>query len=439
MIATASRLATLTALAGAVALYAQPAAGVEIKFRNFSPQSAAMGPPANAYGVKLDEVTTTALGPDQSVKFVPLPGTPAIPAKFSGNVVAAVGAGAANGGFDAAYNSGSELNKAWGFIVNSGVPFGPTWDEFLGFLYGRGETGQTGLELVQEVLDLNNQNVVVFPIVANAEQLSGYFFEPVGNAPGVRGIGLEGLCQRNWTFRYLPPGENVLGGACDALVASGRIPAKNIKFIAAIPGGGSLVNAVKTGQLQGFEFATPLDDVSTLFNTVDNPGTVGVRYVHLPGWQQQFLVTWMIVNKDVWNTLTVPQQMLALTVARDHVVSTYGENLRQQGPALDFILNANKNDGNPSNDMVLVEWPERAQEQLRDAAIKFLNARADDPSLSAGDRADYVRILEAFRTYIRSGDRYWDHRQVPTRERFDDWTNALGESWEAPNGRSCRR
>jgi len=419
-------------LAGALAVTAQPAAATEILFRNFSPASAAMGPPANAYGVKLDEITSVTLGPDQAVKFVPLPGVPAIPAAFGGNIVSAVAAGAAGGGFDAAYNSGSELNKAWGFIVNSGVPFGPTYDEFMGFLYGRSpESGLTGLELVQEVLDLNNRNVVVFPIVANAEQLSGYFFEPVGDVRGMRGIGLEGLCQRSWTFRYLPPGENVLGQACDNLVASGKIPAKNIKFIAAIPGGGSLVNAVKTGQLQGFEFATPLDDVSTLFNTVDNPGTVGVRYVHLPGWQQQFLVTWMIVNKQVWNGLTPAQQLLAKSVARDHVVSTYGENLRQQGAALDFILNANKADADPANDMVLVDWPKKDQELLRDATIQFLTKRADDATLSAGDRADFVRILEAFRKYVRASDLYWDHRQVPTHLRFSDWTNSLGECWEA--------
>jgi hypothetical protein len=374
------------------------------------------------------------------VRFTPLPGTPAIPAKFAGSVVASVGAGAVNGGFDAAYNSGSELNKAWGFLVNSGVPFGTTWDEFLGFLYGRDPaSGLNGVELVQQLLDgsgnlARDSNVVVFPIVANAEQLSGYFFEPMGDVPGRKGIGLEGLCQQPWTFRYLPPGENVLGRACDQLVAEGVIPAKNIKFIAAIPGGGSLVNAVKIGQLQGFEFATPLDDVSTLFNTVDNPGTVGVRYVHLPGWQQQFLVTWMIVNKQVWGGLTPAQQMLALTVARDHVVSTYGENLRQQGPALEYILNANKADANPDNDMVLSIWPDKDQARLREAAIRYLNARADDATLPAADRDDYLRLLEATRTYVHSSDRYWDRRQVSTRERFEDWTNSLGEQWEIPAG-----
>ena len=418
-------------LAAALALAADPALAVDIKFRSFS-GSAAIGPPADAYSAKLESITETALGDAGEVRFVKLAGIPAIPAQFGGNIVAAVGAGAAGGGFDAAYNSGSELNKAWGFIYNSGVPFGPTFDEFTGFLYGKSvEGGKTGLELIQEVLDLNNRNVVAIPIVGSTEQLSGYFPEPMASVRGRRGIGLEGLCQQPWTLRYLSPGENVLAQACDDLVASGDIPAKNIKFIAAIPGGGSLVSAVKAGSLQGFEFATPLDDVSQLFNTADNPGTVGVRFVHLPGWQQQFLVTWMIINKPVWNSLTLAQQVLVQSVARDHLISSYGENLRQQGPALDYILNANKEDEDPENDMVLVEWPKRDQERLRDSTIRFLNARANDTTLTATDRADFVRILEALRKYVAANDRYFDHRQVRTQLRFEDWASALGECWEA--------
>jgi len=40
---------------------------------------------------------------------------------------------------------------------------------------------------------------------------------------------------------------------------------KNIKFIQALAGGGSLVKGVADGQPQAYEFATPLDDVSHLF------------------------------------------------------------------------------------------------------------------------------------------------------------------------------
>jgi hypothetical protein len=69
--------------------------------------------------------------------------------------------------------------------------------------------------------------------------------------------------------------------------------------------------------------------------------------------------------------------------------------------------------------------------------VRFLNSRADDVSLSAGDRADYVRILEAFRKYISSSDKYFDHRQVPTQLRFENWTNTLGESWSAPVDGGC--
>jgi hypothetical protein len=411
-------------IACAIGLADSSALADDIHYRQFS-DSAAIGPPAQAFAAKLENVTATALGAAGQVRFVRVPGIPAIPAPFGGDIVAAVAAGASGGGFDAAYISGSDLNRAWGFLYNSGVPFGPTFDEFMGFLYGMSvDNGQrSGLDLVQEILDRNGRDVVAIPIVGSPEQLSGYFFEPMDRVHGRRGLGLAGLCQQFWTLRYLPPGENVLDQACDDLVASGHIPAKNITFIAAIPGGGSLIDAVLDGTLHGFEFATPLDDVSQLFGGPDNPGTVGVRYAHTPGWQQQFLVTWMIINKQVWSSLDPAQQILVRTVARDHVIASYGENLRQQGPALQFILNANKNDGDPDNDVVLVEWPRRDQRRLRDAAIRFLRARVDDPALPAGDRADYARILEALRRYVKANDRYWDRRQVETSLRFEGWAD----------------
>jgi TRAP-type mannitol/chloroaromatic compound transport system substrate-binding protein len=431
-VAAANRGAVAIACAiGLTALTSHAAFAGDIAYRNFS-ASAAIGPPADEFAAKLQNVTRTALGISGEVRFVRLAGIPAIPAQFAGDIVSAVAAGQVGGGFDAAYISGSDLNRTWGFIFNSGVPFGPTFDEFSGFLFGKAiDNGtKTGLDLVQELLEARRRNIVAIPIVGSPEQMSGYFAAPMETVGQHRGIGLSGLCQQPWTLRYLPPGENVLNQACDDLVASGRIPRKTISFIAAIPGGGSLVDAVQSGSLHGFEFATPFDDVSQLFNGPNNPGTVGVRFVHTPGWQQQFLVTWMIVNKQVWSSLSAGQQLIAQTVARDHVISSYAENLRQQGPALKFILDANKNDGNPNNDIVLTKWPVRDQVRLRDAAIRFLTARADDGALPSADRADYVRILEALRVYVRANDPYWDNRQVITQLRFEDWANRFGECWE---------
>lgn len=425
----------VAAVVCAILSAAQSAPAMEISFRSFS-GSAAIGPPADEYAAKLLGISTTVLGKAGQVKFTKYAPTPAVPKEFK-DVMAAVNAGgplAGGKGFDAVYISGSDLNPAWGFMYNSGVPFGPNFDEFMGFLYGKSidDGKETGLDQLQHILDQSGKNVVAIPIVGSSQQGSGYFMQPVGNAGTTPGIGLAGLCQQNWTFRYLPPAQYVLDRACDNLVAGGVIPKKNIKFITALAGGGSLVKAVTDGQLQAFEFATPLDDVSQLFGLPEgNPGTVGNRYLHFPGWHQQFLITYMIINKKVWNKLSAAQQALVMSVGRDHVLSSYGENLRQQGAKLKQILTANDNDKNPDNDLVQVQWPQSDLALLRDATIQFLNARASDATLSEQDRKDYGTVLESLRTYVSGNNGYWKVREVPTALRFQGWYGPDGKkSWD---------
>ncbi len=421
---------------GAVLGAAQSAPQAQnISYRSFSGW-ASIGPPADEYSSKLATISATALGKDGQVKFAKLAPTPPLPTEFK-NVLDAVAAGgslAEGKGFDAAYVSGGDLNPVWGFIYNSGVPFGPNFDEFTGFLYGKSvDNGTlTGLGLMQQILDKSGKNVVAFPIVASSQQGSGYFMLPVGNVGSTPGIGMAGLCQQNWTFRYLPPAQYVIDGACDNLVARGVIPKKNIKFVQAVHGNASLVKAVADGQLQAYEMATPLDDFTQLFGLPEgNPGTTRTRYMHFPGWHQPFLITYMIINKNVWNKLSPAQQALALSVARDNVLTAYGENFRQQGEKLKQILTANDHDSNPDNDMVLVQWPEKDLSLLRDATIQFLNARTSDTKLSEQDRKDYVRILESLRLYVSENNGYWKVREVPSDLRFQGWRDPEGkESWD---------
>lgn len=425
----------ITALLCTFAIATQSVSAIEIKFRSFSGASA-IGPPADAYAAKLESMTTTIIGDSGKVTFTKLSPRPAVPDEFGGNIVAAVGAGgplAGGNGFDAAYTSGSSLNKVWGFLYNSGVPFGPNYDEFLGFLYGKSVNGgsESGLDLLQKTLDLRKRNVIAIPIVGSAQQGSGYFMKPVGNAGSMSGIGLSGLCQQDWTFRYLPPAQYVLDLACDNLAAKGVIEKKNIKFVTAVAGGKIIQNIID-GKVQAFEFATPLDDMSVLFSRPEgNPGTVGARFLHYPGWHQPFLITYLIINKNVWNMLNPAQQTLVMSVARDHVSSSYGENLSQQGAKLQEILNANKDDKDEKNDIVLVRWPDKDLELLKDATIQFLNARSDDESLNAEDRQDYGNILRAFREYVSQNNGYWKGRDVPSAFRFFNWTDSKGkESWD---------
>lgn len=233
--------AAAAAFVCAIFLAAQSALALDISFRSFG-GSAAIGPPADEYAAKLLSISTTVLGKAGEVKFATYAPTPGIPKAFK-DIVAAIEAGgplAGGAGFDAAYISGSDLNPAWGFIYNSGVPFGPDFDEFMGFLYGKSINDGTasGLDQLQQILDKSGKNIVAVPIVGSSQQGSGYFMLPIGNAGSTAGIGLAGLCQQGWTFRYLPPAQFVLDRACDNLVARGVIPKKNIKFIAAVAGAG---------------------------------------------------------------------------------------------------------------------------------------------------------------------------------------------------------
>jgi hypothetical protein len=40
----------------------------------------------------------------------------------------------------------------------------------------------------------------------------------------------------------------------------------------------------------------------------------------MPGWQQPFLITRMMINKNVWSRLSAAHQTLLASVARDHLL-----------------------------------------------------------------------------------------------------------------------
>jgi len=117
--------------------------------------------------------------------------------------------------------------------------------------------------------------------------------------------------------------------------------------------------------------------------------------------------------------------------ARDHVITSYGENLRQQGAKLREILTANDALPDEKKRMVLVSWPEKDLKLLCDATIQFLNGRVSDATIAEADRKDFARILEALRGYVAANSGYWKVREVPNGLRFEGWTDPEGKkSWE---------
>jgi hypothetical protein len=320
---------------------------------------------------------------------------------------------------------------SWGFAYNS-VPFGLTFGQMLQFLHTAkvDNAGRNGIELAQALLDGRGGTQVVFPVVGSTMQGSGYFPHPIGKPlchagdtdcqRQGDGVGLVGLCTSGWRIRYLPPPEDVLAGACDLLVKQGTIQAKTLTFYPAV-GGQSVLVPMQKGVIQGFEFVTPVDDLLDFFPVKDptlpagqsRSGQSGLRagcrvpdagryQVHVftelprsarasrttPGWHQPFLLSWMHVDKTVWNGLTTEQQAAIARAARESVLESYqaAESIacRKLKDMLDFndgIDQRNPDgtvrliDGKPvSARITMAPWPEEALKVLRVATTAYLGS-----------------------------------------------------------------
>jgi TRAP-type mannitol/chloroaromatic compound transport system substrate-binding protein len=343
--------------------------------------------------------------------------------------------GISDDGRDAAYDNGGALNPVWGFIYNS-LPFGLDFEHMFAFLYERG-----GLALAQALVDAKGLNVKVLPVVASEPQGSGFFKHPVGKVfcNGERdcraesSIGLEGVCTAGWTWRYLPPAQNILDRACTQLVTEGIIPAKAITFISSVPGM-TVLGAVQSGAVTAFEFATALDDADPvtgffpvppasgpITQAYQNPGHKGLRFYHTPSWHQPFYLGWVMINKSrVWDTMAPEIQVAVEQAAHDALLDSYERSGSVQCDALRRMFTANDGqvqlnpDGTPllvngetrSADLKWSEWSKAAIDRLRAAADEYLESLKGGATPTVDQQA-YREVLGAIRAMMEETHYTW--------------------------------
>ncbi len=354
-------------------------------------------------------------------------------------------------------------DPSWGFIFNS-VPFGINFRQMLGFLYDAklDGFGGTGIELAQAILDKRGGTQIVFPVVGSTMQGSGYFPKPIGK-PDCRagdtnclnqgnGIGLAGLCTSGWRIRYLAPPQDIVDRACDLLVKRGVIPSKTLMFYPPV-GGQSVLLPMQRATIQGFEYVTPFDDLVDFFpvkdatpanprgdpntgnlncgpvlafpippgtkeNCSQNIGQTGARYAHHPSWHQPFLLSWMHVDKTVWNTLNPAQKAAVLRAAKDSVIESYNATESVQCKKLKAMIDFNQGinqrnldgtlrliDAKPvSAEITIARWPEDALKVLLEARDDYLASLEgpDNQNQKTDAQKDFSTILKAVKQYATS-------------------------------------
>ena len=351
-------------------------------------------------------------------------------------------------------------DPSWGFIYNS-VPFGITFDQMLAFLYTAklDAQGRNGTDLAQAVLDSRGGTQVVIPVVGSTAQNSGFFPKPMGRptceagdtdcAAQKAGIGLAGLCTSGWRIRYLSPPQDVVDRACDILLERGTIKQKTLAFYPAV-GGQPVLIPMQTATIQGFEYINPSDDFFDFFpikepsatrpsgnpdagdldctpavafpipagtksTCTQNIGQLGARFAHVPAWHQPSLVSWMHVDKTVWNGLSAAQQAAIQKAARESVAESYKATESIQCEKLEQMLAINKDisqrdhdgsvrlvNGKPvSAKMTLAAWPEADLKVLKQATDDLF-ARLEGGAEKTDAQKDFSIIAAAWRSHAKS-------------------------------------
>jgi hypothetical protein len=349
---------------------------------------------------------------------------------------------------------------SWGFVYNS-VPFGMRFEQMIGFLYEAKVDGfgGNGLALAQAILDSRGGSQIVLPVVGSTMQGSGYFPRPIGkpdcNAGDTEcssqgnGVGLAGLCTSGWRIRYLAPPQDIVDRACDLLVKRGVIAAKTLTFYPPV-GGQSVLLPMQRHTIQGFEYVNPNDDLADFFpiknataaaplgnpdagildcspalpfsippgtqpNCSQNIGQIGARYAHHPSWHQPFLISWIHIDKSVWNSLNAAQQGAIARAARDSVVESYNAAESVECAKLKDMLDINRGvqqrnidgtprlvDGKPvSAAMTLATWPDDALKVLLEATNDYLASLAgpNGPGEKTDAQKDFATVMGALTNY----------------------------------------
>ncbi len=210
---------------------------------------------------------------------------------------------------------------------------------------------------------------------------------------------------------------------------------------------------MQRGTIQGFEYVNPYDDLVDFFpikeasataplgnpdagqldcspalavpippgtaaNCSQNIGQIGARYAHHPSWHQPFLLSWMHIDKAVWNNLNAAQQAAIARAAKDSAIESYNAAESVECTKLKAILDINKGinqrniegtprlvDGKPvSAAMTMATWPDAALAVLLEATNDYLASLAGPTNQNERTDAqkDFAVISRALTQYAAS-------------------------------------
>ncbi len=209
-------------------------------------------------------------------------------------ILDAVSSGKINSGYTTA---GYWAGKIPASPLFSAVPFGPEAGEYMAWIYYG-----NGRKLYQEMYDQAGYNVHVVPCAIIAPETSGWFAKEIKSAEDLKGL----------KMRFFGLGGKVMQKLG---VATSLLP------------GGDIFPALEKGTIDATEFSLPAVDKRLGFYKL-------VKYNYFPGWHQQATMFELLVNKDVWKSMSQQQQAVVEVACKASMADSFAEGEAGQFAAM---------------------------------------------------------------------------------------------------------
>jgi TRAP-type mannitol/chloroaromatic compound transport system substrate-binding protein len=248
----------LASVAGLAALGAVPAQAETWNLQSTYPGSLTQ---LGTIGVRIADQITRVTGGEITVKFQE-PGA-IVPAL---EVFDAVSTGAVEAGWS---TPGYWSGKVPALPLFAAVPFGPQAGEYMAWMKFGG-----GYELMDEIYQRNNIKSLICAVIA--PEASGWFREEIKTVDDLKGK----------KMRFFGLGAKVMEkmGVSTQLLAAGDI-----------------FPALELGTIDATEFSMPAIDLNLGFYQV-------AKHYYFPGWHQQSTFFDLMINLDLWESLTDAQR-----------------------------------------------------------------------------------------------------------------------------------
>ncbi|HEV7371089.1 TRAP transporter substrate-binding protein [Arenibaculum sp.] len=238
------------------------------------------------------------------------------------------------------------------------MPFGPDPMLFLGWMFQGG-----GLEIIQKAYDPHNVKVIPCHLVV--PEAGGWFNKEINTAADLQGLNMR-----------------IAGLGAKAMARLGA----NTQLVPA----GEIYVSLERGRIDATEFSAPQLDIGFGFQQI-------AKNYYFPGWHQPASWDSIIINMDVWNSISPDNQKIMTEACHANITYNLYDQMNAQIEALEKIEAAG---------VQVRRFPDEVLSAMRQASAEVLQEEAAKDPL-------FKEAYESIQAYSERVGRWSDLQQLP--------------------------